>query len=125
MRRRLGTQIKEEGLTPDEWSYNGAMDACAKAHQWEEALGLYEDMQRAHIAPSTVTYTTLINACGRAGEHGPRVIQPFYFKPSIVVTLLALTVRFAQCKSKRLAFTEHLSRLLHPRRWMGASNAVV
>lgn len=60
---------------PDVYSYTSVIDACAKSGgQLERALEVFEDMRRADVEPSLVTFNTLILACGggRGGNGGGR-----------------------------------------------------
>ena len=55
---------------PDVYSYTSVIDACAKSegqHRLERALEVLEDMRRAGVRPSLVTFNTLILACGGGG----------------------------------------------------------
>lgn len=58
---------------PDVYSYTSVIDACTKSEghqQLERALEVLEDMRRANVRPSLVTFNTLILACGGSGGSG-------------------------------------------------------
>lgn len=50
------------GIAPDEISYTSAVDACAKAGDWAEALRLHAEMERAGVRPSRQSVASLIKA---------------------------------------------------------------
>ena len=63
-------QMKKEGVEPDTYSYSGAINACASAGRWEDALDLMAQMKKGgpKTRPNRITYTGAISACSRAGE---------------------------------------------------------
>ncbi|CAM9724914.1 unnamed protein product, partial [Ectocarpus sp. 4 AP-2014] len=67
------TSPREERLQPpDVYSYTSVIDACAKSGERDCALKVLEDMRRAQVHPSLVTYNTLILACGAGDSKTPR-----------------------------------------------------
>lgn len=54
---------------PDVYSYTSVIDACSKSGKLGRALEVLEDMRRARVSPSLVTFNTLILRCG-AGSGG-------------------------------------------------------
>lgn len=46
-------------------TYSSLISACEKAGRWETALQLFDEMQRDACTPNTVTYNSLITACGQ------------------------------------------------------------
>lgn len=46
-------------------TYSSLISACEKAGRWETALQLFDEMQRDGCTPNTVTYNSLITACGQ------------------------------------------------------------
>ena len=46
-------------------TYSSLISACEKAGRWEDALRLFDEMQRDGCTPNTVTYNSLITACGQ------------------------------------------------------------
>lgn len=59
----------DPALRPTEVCFNSAMSACAKAvpPRWEDAVAIVEEMSTGHfvgVAPSVVSYSTAIWACG-------------------------------------------------------------
>ena len=63
-------QMKKDGVEPDTYSYSGAINACASAGRWENALDLMAQMKKGgpKTRPNRITYTGAISACSRAGE---------------------------------------------------------
>ncbi|CAJ1420612.1 unnamed protein product [Effrenium voratum] len=45
-----------------------ALSACAKAHAWQAALALMQEMMAKELQADEVCYNTLIAACGRGGQ---------------------------------------------------------
>lgn len=45
----LVENMRGDGLTPDEYSYAGCIDACAKALQWKKACQLLDEMRAAGV----------------------------------------------------------------------------
>lgn len=45
----LVENMRDAGLTPDEYSYSGCIDACAKAMQWRKATLLLDEMREAGV----------------------------------------------------------------------------
>ena len=45
----LVENMRGDGLTPDEYSYAGCIDACAKAMQWKKACQLLDEMRAAGV----------------------------------------------------------------------------
>eukprot|EP00752_Nemacystus_decipiens_P017812 g15970.t1 len=71
--RRTGGAVAGPHPSPDVYSYTSVIDACAKSsdgdgRQLERALEVFEDMRRANVKPSLVTFNTLILACGGGGR---------------------------------------------------------
>eukprot|EP00397_Hematodinium_sp_SG-2012_P010854 GEMP01010980.1.p1 GENE.GEMP01010980.1~~GEMP01010980.1.p1 ORF type:complete len:618 (+),score=142.76 GEMP01010980.1:258-2111(+) len=58
-------------VRPDVVSYNSAISACEKGHQWELTVRLLRDMCRIkHMTPDVVSFTAAISACGKARQWG-------------------------------------------------------
>jgi pentatricopeptide repeat protein len=56
-------------VDPDVITYNAVMRALSETDRHEAALDLLDEMVERHgLAPDSVSFTTLIQACGRAGE---------------------------------------------------------
>ena len=55
-------------LAPDELTYAYAIQACARAEQWEAAVATYGKMRDAGVAHDATTVNTLVRACERAGQ---------------------------------------------------------
>ena len=52
-------------------TYSSLISACEKASQWEVALRIFDEMQQDGCAPNTVTYNSLITACGQGKKACP------------------------------------------------------
>ena len=52
-------------LTPIVVSYSAAMSACEKGMQWEEALGLLQEMVHQFLMPDVVSFSATISACAK------------------------------------------------------------
>lgn len=53
-------------VVPDVMSYSVAPYTCEKGKQWEEALGLLQEMDRKRMAPDMVSYRSAVGACEQA-----------------------------------------------------------
>jgi pentatricopeptide repeat protein len=49
-------------------TYSALISACSKGRQWPRARAVQEEMQQRGVAMNDVTYATLIQAAGDAGE---------------------------------------------------------
>ncbi len=83
--RRKGFTAKKNRLV-SRFSYNAAINACDKAHDWESAVQLLRRMQQKHrneqaissardssnddnsVSPDLVSYNAAISACARCGR---------------------------------------------------------
>ena len=68
-------QIERSGLKPDTWSYTSLIATVARkqstasgANDPSLAFSLMADMNAKHIRPNGMTYSALIDACGRCGR---------------------------------------------------------
>ena len=52
------------GVAPDVYSYQHAINACAKAAHWRKALALLEAMAAVDVKPDVYIYATAMSACG-------------------------------------------------------------
>merc|ERR1712137_1183049 len=59
--------IKARGMHCDELVYNTLMDGCVKANDLPAGLGLFEEMLRNGLRPSTITHSILERLHKRAG----------------------------------------------------------
>lgn len=59
----------QDGLYPKQRHMNRLITACGIARKMGEIVNLVEDMILAGYTPDVNTYTSIINACQRAGEH--------------------------------------------------------
>lgn len=66
----LMSEMRENGLTPDEVTFSTAVTACGRAGEWERALSLLDEMatERECLTPDVVAINAAIDACGRAGQ---------------------------------------------------------
>lgn len=64
-----GVAADPDAARPDVTTYNSLLNACAKAAKCDEALAIFETMEREDdVPPDVVTYSTLITACTKAGQ---------------------------------------------------------
>ena len=58
--------------TQDSICFNAAISSCEKDGQWEQALGLFRQMEAAHCLPDLITYSSAISAFekGRIWQKG-------------------------------------------------------
>ena len=54
-------------------SYNGAISACEKGGQWQEALSLFEAMPKAKIRPDVISCSAAISVILFESMDGSRV----------------------------------------------------
>ena len=60
--------MQADGVTPDAYAINAAINACERGGQWEEAEMLLQEMQALGLSPDRVTYNTAIAAAARAAQ---------------------------------------------------------
>ena len=48
--------MQADGVTPDAYAINAAINACERGGQWEEAEMLLQEMQALGLSPDRVTY---------------------------------------------------------------------
>ncbi|CAM9836581.1 unnamed protein product [Ectocarpus sp. 4 AP-2014] len=62
--------MRAEGVAPNLYCYNGALEACRLADppQWQHACSLLAQMKEEGTAPNEVCYKTAIHACRAASE---------------------------------------------------------
>ncbi|CAI5971836.1 unnamed protein product [Closterium sp. NIES-65] len=61
-------EIRTVGLTPDEYTYNTMISACADAIYIQEAERIFAEMRAAGLKPTRVTYNALLDVYGKAGH---------------------------------------------------------
>jgi pentatricopeptide repeat protein len=64
---KLLSQMKAEGLKPNEIGYTAVIDACKNTGNWELVLDLIQQMKAGGLMPNMSTYTAAIDAL-QAGE---------------------------------------------------------
>ncbi|KAJ4835885.1 hypothetical protein Tsubulata_030865 [Turnera subulata] len=71
----LHAEILRAGLTPDRLTYNTLISACVKTQNFDAAIRFMEEMKdkaqtypKQNLYPDIVTYTTLIQGFGSAGD---------------------------------------------------------
>lgn len=109
---RFGSRLaaaREPLPPPDVYSYTSVIDACAKSGELGSALEVLEDMRRAGVSPSLVTFNTLIFRCGAgsgsSGQQGRgdwRLALSFLeemVKGGVRPDVYTLTVAVAACKA--------------------------
>jgi pentatricopeptide repeat protein len=60
---------KEPAIPLDAASYAMLIDAQVKANHIDEAFELFKEMHNSSVAPDTVVYTTLLDACARSHDY--------------------------------------------------------
>jgi pentatricopeptide repeat protein len=82
---------RDTGLKPDEIMYNSLLDGCAKSNLYDEAMDLFEDMQKQGISPSNFTLSIMVKLFNRAGkvEQAFNLVrdlpQKYKFRPNVHV----------------------------------------
>ena len=73
--------MQADGVTPDAYAINAAINACERGGQWEEAEMLLQEMQALGLSPDRVTYNTAIAAAARAAqwEQSLRLLDATHF----------------------------------------------
>jgi pentatricopeptide repeat protein len=61
--------MKQKGITPDEITFIGLLNACSHSEMVDKARELFDKMQHEYqITPNVQHYTCLIDTLGRAGH---------------------------------------------------------
>lgn len=79
------SQMKEEGLEPNETTFISLLSACSHSGLVEEGISLFDAMDRDHgIRPSDKHYACLVDLLGRAGKlkEAEALIDRMPFEPS-------------------------------------------
>eukprot|EP00903_Cladosiphon_okamuranus_P010892 g10288.t1 len=65
-------QMREDGVEPNVFCYNGVLEACRRAEppQWQHACSVLSQMKAAGVPPNEVCYKTAILVCQAASEVG-------------------------------------------------------
>merc|ERR1712226_493629 len=60
--------------------FNAVISACEKAKQPEQALQLFEEMQRRVLEPDVITFSAVISACekGKQPEQAHELVAPCF-----------------------------------------------
>lgn len=58
----------EPGSRPNQRSYTAAIGACARAGQWEPAIGLHEAMISEGLSPDNASFNAVIGAARYLGR---------------------------------------------------------
>ncbi len=64
-------KMRRSQLAANVISYNSAISACEKGHQWEQASSLLQEMRSSWLEPNVVSYGAAISACDRCSYVGP------------------------------------------------------
>ncbi|KAL5215670.1 hypothetical protein ABZP36_007071 [Zizania latifolia] len=64
----LGILMVSNGIVPDHHVFNMLIDTYAKCGMMDEAMHIFEDMQKQGVNPDVVTYTTVISSFCRMGR---------------------------------------------------------
>lgn len=78
--------MRSDGLSPDEYTYAGCIDACAKALQWKKACQLLDEMRAAGVqveTPGTHQYVPfVVDVPNLPPDRRCRVVQPLLARAS-------------------------------------------
>jgi pentatricopeptide repeat domain-containing protein 1 len=66
--------MRSSAVKPDVISFNTAIDACAKAGQWERALSLLVAMKSVGVTPNVRTFNCAIAACDKGNGQWERAM---------------------------------------------------
>ncbi|RRT79454.1 hypothetical protein B296_00022518 [Ensete ventricosum] len=99
----LSLRVFEKIPEPDVVSWNSAIAALAQGGRWDEALQLFEEMDRGKVMPNDVTMVSVASVCGKKGdlELGKRIhsyIERGEIKQSLILDN-ALLDMFVKCRS--------------------------
>lgn len=66
----IGKAIGSASFHPQAAAFTSLLHMCAKHKLWEKALEVFDAMKRFHpsVVPNTVHFSSLISACGTAGQ---------------------------------------------------------
>lgn len=71
--RDTGNGSKRSWPRPDVWSFNIAMEACAKAGRWRDGVSLLPLLRRAGIRPDIHSYAAVFSCLRAGGQWEPAV----------------------------------------------------
>lgn len=99
----LSLRVFEKIPERDVVSWNSAITALAQGGRWDEALQLFEEMDRENVRPNDVTMVSVASVCGKKGdlELGKRIhsyIERTDIKQSLILDN-ALLDMFVKCGS--------------------------
>eukprot|EP00978_Attheya_sp_CCMP212_P033968 scaffold139999_cov55-Attheya_sp.AAC.5 len=61
--------MRKGNISPNTYTYNALLSACAKNARWKDALSLLEMChQEPGVKPDVISYTHAIRACARGGN---------------------------------------------------------
>ena len=95
--------MKRDGPTPDVYSYNALISACAGAQQFERALEQLDTMQAHGVAPDAHTFGLLIVACEKEARWAIALdllqkMREFGLAPNVVCYTAAIGVLSAAAR---------------------------
>lgn len=61
---RLFHEMKRDGITPTQASFNAAIAACNQ--DWRQAIDLIDEMGKFALSPNCVSFSAAINVCAKA-----------------------------------------------------------
>ncbi|CAE7595563.1 EMB2654, partial [Symbiodinium natans] len=93
-------------LCPDCFSYTAAVSACSRTSQWQRALLLWEDMTRAGVEASSVSWNAMISSCEKGGQWE--------------LALCALETMMGECPPQETTFGAAISACARGSRWQSA-----
>jgi len=57
-------EMQNKKIAPDTISYSAAISACEKGGQWQQALGLLQEMELAFLLPNDISLQSIIDFHG-------------------------------------------------------------
>ncbi|XP_072168356.1 pentatricopeptide repeat-containing protein 1, mitochondrial-like [Diadema setosum] len=107
------TMLKEAKVFPTEFNYNVLIGACGRAGYTDKAFKLFNRMKERGLQPSSVTYTSLFNACSQSpwaktdGLTRLRKLHQQLLEKSIKVNLIthhSMMKAYAKCGDLEMTF---------------------
>lgn len=72
-------QMRIKYAAPDEVCLNLMIHICAKTHEPERAIDMWNEFESLDIKPSQISYNSIINACAKSWHHASKAFD-YYFQ---------------------------------------------